>query len=398
VERRSIVVLGVGQCVNWGVLYYAFAVLVLPLERELGVPTWVVTGAFSVALLMSAVLAPAVGRWSDSDRGALVMQIGGVGAAALLTAWTLLPGLLSLYIVWAGLGLCMAATLYEPAFAIIGRAHDDPGERLRAIALITLCGGLASTVFIPGTALLVRTAGWRVAVVALAALLLLSTLSMRVLVFRRLSRPSNRRRSGDSPVDVVDRHIEQRPPVVMTAVFAFASFSSAAFIANLMPALDERGVSSERAAMVGGFMGVMQLPGRALVMNGRVAASPQALVTISFGLQAAGLAGVALARPVGVILFATILFALGAGLTTLMRPHLIHTMFSGLSAGSLNGRIARQQQFARALGPFVAAWLAGVVGYAAIFAIIAGSFTAVALMARRALSNFQLQHTRGEMI
>jgi hypothetical protein len=133
-------------------------------------------------------------------------------------------------------------------------------------------------------------------------------------------------------------------------------------------------------------------------MNGRVAASPQALVTISFGLQAAGLAGVALARPVGVILFATILFALGAGLTTLMRPHLIHTMFSGLSAGSLNGRIARQQQFARALGPFVAAWLAGVVGYAAIFAIIAGSFTAVALMARRALSNFQLQHTRGEMI
>ena len=89
--------LGVGQCVNRGVLYYAFAVLVPSLERELGVATWVVTGAFSVALLMSAFLAPAVGRWSDSDRGALVMQIGGFGAAVLLAAWTLLPGVLSLY-------------------------------------------------------------------------------------------------------------------------------------------------------------------------------------------------------------------------------------------------------------------------------------------------------------
>jgi hypothetical protein len=71
---RAVVALGIGQCVNWGVLYYAFAVLVLPVERELGVATWVVTGAFSLALLMSAALAPAIGRWGDRDRGALVMQ------------------------------------------------------------------------------------------------------------------------------------------------------------------------------------------------------------------------------------------------------------------------------------------------------------------------------------
>lgn len=93
---RTVVALGIGQCVNWGALYYAFAVLVLPLQRELGVPTWIVTGAFSLALLMSAALAPAVGRWGDRDRGAIVMQAGGLGAAALLVVWTLMPGVLSL--------------------------------------------------------------------------------------------------------------------------------------------------------------------------------------------------------------------------------------------------------------------------------------------------------------
>ena len=129
----AIAALGIGQCVNWGVLYYAFPILVLPLERELGVATWVVTGAFSLALLMSAALAPAIGRWGDRDRGALIMQAGGFSAAALLAAWTLLPGVLMLYLVWAALGLGMAATLYEPAFVIVGRAYDDPARRLRAL-------------------------------------------------------------------------------------------------------------------------------------------------------------------------------------------------------------------------------------------------------------------------
>ena len=79
--------------------------------------------------------------------------------------------------------------------------------------------------------------------------------------------------------------------------------------------------------MLGGLIGVMQLPGRALVMSGLFSGSPMRLVAVSLGLQAAGLAGVAFARPFMMLLLATVLFALGAGLTTLIRPHLIHTMF-----------------------------------------------------------------------
>src|SRR5688572_19182314 len=117
---RSVVVLGIGQCVNWGVLYYAFAVLLLPVEGDLAVPRWVVTGAFSLALLMSAVLAPTIGRWCDRGDGPLVMQAGGFTAACLLCLWAVAPNVATLYVTWTGLGLCMAATLYEPAFAIVG--------------------------------------------------------------------------------------------------------------------------------------------------------------------------------------------------------------------------------------------------------------------------------------
>jgi len=51
--RRAVWTVGLGQCVSWGVVYYAFGVIVVPIEREFGAERWVVVGAFSLALLAS---------------------------------------------------------------------------------------------------------------------------------------------------------------------------------------------------------------------------------------------------------------------------------------------------------------------------------------------------------
>lgn len=383
--RRAVIALGIGQLVNWGVLYYAFAILVVPLQRELAASTWVVTGAFSLALFTSAILAPAIGRWGDRDRGPLLMQAGGLTAAALLVAWTLMPGVRMLYVVWAALGLCMAATLYEPAFVIVGRAYDDPARRLRALAAVTLFGGLASTVFLPGTAALVDAVGWRSAVLALAGLLVLSTGITHTFVFRHLSAAPVRSGAGRSASHATDERPDPGRFLFVVASFALASLASAGFAANLVPALVERGASTATAAMFGGLMGVMQLPGRALLMKGALSCSPARLVAASLLLHAVGLAAVALAPTMFVVTLGTMTFALGAGLTTLVRPYLIQTMFSSGSGGYLNGRLARHQQLARAAGPLVIAWLGGVVGYTSAFALIAGVFTIFALTSRGVL-------------
>ena len=73
------------------------------------------------------------------------------------------------------------------------------------------------------------------------------------------------------------------------------------------------------------------------------------------------------------------LFALGAGLMTLIRPHVIQTIFGLERTGHLNGRVARSQQLARAAGPVVAVALAGVVGYGAVFGLLASVMAALAL-------------------
>ena len=79
------------------------------------------------------------------------------------------------------------------------------------------------------------------------------------------------------------------------------------------------------------------------------------------------------------------IFAIGAGLTTLVRPHLIQTMFSSGSDGALNGRLARHQQLARAAGPLAIAGLGGTVGYGMAFAVLAAAFSLFALASQGVL-------------
>lgn len=47
-----------------GMLYYGFSVLLLPMVSELHSSRAVVAGAFSLGLLVMALAAPQIGRWS----------------------------------------------------------------------------------------------------------------------------------------------------------------------------------------------------------------------------------------------------------------------------------------------------------------------------------------------
>jgi MFS family permease len=389
-SSRAVIALGIGQCVNWGVLYYAFAVLLLPVEAQLGTERWVVTGAFSLALLLSAIAAPIVGRWSDRDRGARLLQGGGYAAAGLLALWALVPNVWVLYVVWAGLGLCMAATLYEPAFALVGRAHDDPAARLRALGIVTLFGGLASTIFLPLTDALVRLGGWRIGVTALAMLLALSTWMTHRIVFARSALAGvvlTRGRRAPRPAVIAIGPLSPPTPAssppsnlsLPLLAFGFTSLSSAAVIANLVPALAERAVTPTTAAAFGAMFGLMQLPGRALMMQGRFSASPFLLLAGSLGLQALGLMTWALIPSISSAFVGVALFAIGSGLTTLVRPYLVHSVFQGHETGYLNGRLAQAQQLARAAGPILAAWAVTAVSYSVVLALLGVTFAVLTM-------------------
>jgi MFS family permease len=372
VTSRAVWAIGFGQLVNWGVLYYAFGVLLVPLERALSAPRWLVAGAFSVGLLVSALVAPAAGRLADRGQGPVVMQAGGFIAAGLLIVWGLVPSIWITYIVWAGLGLCMATILYEPVFAVVGRAFGDAESRLRAIATVTVMGGLASTAFLPGTSMLVDWAGWRGAVFALAVVIAVTTMLVSRIAFREHAWSSDeirvallgsgRAAAAHHPLPGLSR---------LVTAFSLSSIVNSALASNIVAALIERRLSPSRAAMIGGLFGVMQLPGRLLMTRSSFMPSPLALLGASFGLQIVGLAALMAEGSQAAMWTGVTVFACGAGLTTLARPYLVLQAYGAGRAGAANGAIARGQQLARAVGPVSAAVLAEGTSYRSVFGLLA---------------------------
>jgi len=377
-------VIGFGQLVNWGVLYYAFGVLLVPVEAALGVPRWQVAGAFSIALLVSAIAAPAVGRLADRGQGPVVMRAGGFVAAGLLIVWAAVPTLAVTYLIWAGLGVCMAAILYEPVFTIVGRAFTDSESRLRAIATVTIMGGLASTAFLPGTTFLVTMFEWRGAVIALAAIIALTTIVVSRLAFSDLTFSFEQLHGA---IFGTEGGQIQSPSALrrLVAVFSISSVVNSALASNIVAALIERQLSPARAAAIGGLFGVMQLPGRVLMTHRSFTPGPYQLLVVSFALQILGLVALIATSQVAMWI-GVVVFAGGAGLTTLARPYIVLHAYGPDQSGRVNGVIGRGQQLARAAGPVSAAALASAIGgYGTVFAAMA-TLLAVAIVLMKATS------------
>ena len=156
-NRRLVAWLSLGQLITWGSVFYTFALLMEPVERELGLTRAQSSLAFSLALLAEGALAYPVGRWIDRGHERAVMTGGSllVGLCLLLHSAVQSRGRLLRGVDRLGAGL--AATLYNPVFAVVTRRFPD--DFRRAIITLTFLGGLASTVFIPLSAWLDRRPG-----------------------------------------------------------------------------------------------------------------------------------------------------------------------------------------------------------------------------------------------
>ena len=252
--RRAVWLLGLCQCVLWGVLYYSFSVLLVPMERDLGLSRTAVAGAFSAGLFAMAVLAPIIGRGLDAGHAARVTRLGIVLAVSGLALVASAQGPWALYVGWLGIGAAMAMLLYEPAFALVIRAVADDGHRLRALAAVTVLGGLASTIFLPLLAEVIELWGWRAAVLACAAVVVLAAWVMETRVVPALpaAGPTSPR---------ARRARESWPPhlAAVVAIFASGTLACMALTTLLIPLLVDRGASPSTAALVLAALGLAQL-------------------------------------------------------------------------------------------------------------------------------------------
>jgi MFS family permease len=259
-DRRLVLWLSLAQLITWGSVFYTFALLLEPVERELGLTRAQSSLAFSLALLAEGLCAYPVGRWIDRGHERAVMTGGSLLVVAALAWHSQVRSVEAFYLVWALLGAALAATLYNPVFAVVTRRF--PNDFRRAIITMTFLGGLASSVFIPLSAWLIAAFGWRQALLVLAALHLLVCVPLHAICLRGAP-PANAApvASEHSPATLL-----RSAPFLLIGVFVVGMMAiTAAIPPHLISLLRESGLREAWVIAIPATIGVMQVLGRLLL-------------------------------------------------------------------------------------------------------------------------------------
>jgi MFS family permease len=374
----QILALGSAQTIAWASSNYLPAILAAPIALDLGISRATVFGAFSVALVVTGLAGPAVGRLIDRGHGRAMLVASNIVhiIGLLLLAGASSPQLL--FAAWIVLGAGMAMGLYDAAFATLVRLHGDAART--PITGITLIAGFASTLGWPLTAWIAGAEGWRTACMAWSAIHLCIALPLNALCIpsaparppghRDASRPAA---SASAPELKSQPSAHQAPPrnafAMLVLYFAATAFVTSAMGAHLPGLLAAGGISAATALAAAALMGPAQVAARLtefLAMR-RYRFHPMLTARIAGTLQPLGVAvliatgGLPLVASLAPFAY-TLLYGAGNGMLTIAKGTLPLALFGPESYGLRQGLLNVVARAMQALAPFAFGWMMDDLG------------------------------------
>ena len=385
-QRWTVARLGTAQTLAWASSYYLPAMLAAPMARDLGVATPTVFAAFSVALIVSALLGPFAGRAIDRHGGRPVLVCTNLLFAAALVGMALAQGPVGLFAAWVLMGVAMGSGLYEAAFATLVRLYGQ-GAR-GAITGITLIAGFASTVGWPLSAWMEAQWGWRGACAGWAALHLLVGVPLNGWLPSADTAKKPPPPSADEPAAATLEPAAPATPaavhplrttILLSFVFAVTWFTSTAMAAHLPRLLQASGTSLQAAVALAALVGPAQVAARLLEFGflRRLHTLLSAQLAAAAHPVGAGLLMV-LGGPAAAVF--TLLHGAGNGILTIAKGTLPLVLFGPAGYGARQGLMMVPARVAQAFAPVLfgmaldhagaaALWLTTLLGLAALAAL-----------------------------
>ncbi|MGQ0728352.1 MFS transporter [Acidovorax sp.] len=385
-QRWTVARLGTAQTLAWASSYYLPAMLAAPMARDLGVATPTVFAAFSVALIVSALLGPFAGRAIDRHGGRPVLMGTNLLFAAALAGMALAQGPVGLFAAWVLMGVAMGSGLYEAAFATLVRLYGQ-GAR-SAITGITLIAGFASTVGWPLSAWMETQWGWRGACAGWAALHLLVGVPLNGWLPRadaadKAPEPSTDAIAAPTTEPAVSAPLTPAHPlrttVLLSLVFAVTWFTSTAMAAHLPRLLQASGTSLQAAVALAALVGPAQVAARLLEFGFLRRLHPLLSAQLAAAAHPVG-AGLlmVLGGPAAAVF--TVLHGAGNGILTIAKGTLPLVLFGPAGYGARQGLMMVPARVAQAFAPVLfgmlldsagaaALWLTTLLGLAALGAL-----------------------------
>lgn len=347
--------LGLTQIILWGGSFFLVAVLAGPVVESTGWPRGLVVGALSLAILVSGLPSPWVGRMIRRHGGRPVLVAGAFLIAAGQVLMALSSSLPMFLAAWAVTGLGMSAGLYDPLFAAIGQAYGAAARG--AITQVSVASGFAITLCWPTTSALIAEVGWRGACLVYAALAVLVVAPIFAWVIPRRERPAEAAAepSATSPPEP-DAEMRRLPGERLLALtFTSAAILMTAISVQLLEMLQARGVAAGTAVALGALIGPSQVGARIVELLLARTAHPvwgQLVSSVSVGL---GL--LLLAVDPSLAWLAIVLYGAGNGVRTVVRGTLPLALYGRDEYPAAMGRLARLPLLGQAATPLACGYV-----------------------------------------
>jgi len=371
--------LGVTQILGYGTLMYAYAVLLPYMAEDLGLSLSFVFGLLSMGLFAGGLVSPLAGHLVDRFGGRWVMTGGSVVAGLALMLMALVEGTLALFCTILVAEAAGMFVLYNVAFASVARLDLKIPAR-KSISIISLFGGIASTIFWPLTLWLYEAHGWQSTWVILGIAYLLVATPIHFFVLRlppasaRPDRSAGTSQRMDWPE--LTGAARKRGMLWMIVSFVFSGYLMGAVMTLWVTNVEDLGHSAAMAALAGAVIGPFKTVGRFFEMVVSRNMYPLVTYALSLGLMMSGfLTLLVLGFTLPGLMLAAALYGMGDGIKTIARGTLPLALFGQKGYGARLGWISFVQMSTNASAPFAFAWITqsfgGWTSFAAMSAVLA---------------------------
>jgi MFS family permease len=376
---RAVPVLAVTQILAWGTIYYPIALTAPIIAADHDWSKAYAMAGFSTGLLVSGMASSQVGRLIDRYGGHRVMSVGSLMGATGLLGLGFGNGSALYFLTWIALGFAMSASLYNSSFATLGRIFGDAARR--PITVLTVIGGITSTISWPSTHALIDAVGWRNTYFIYASLLMFVAAPLH---WRALPRD----RASSERVHVPKAQTSSAPllpprglPFVLVAGgFSSFSFMFSGFLANFLSIFSRLGLDAGTAIMISTLIGPSQMAARfgefAIARNAhplQIVRTVLSLLVLGYVLLA--LLGVSITTSVAL----AISYGVANGLMTIATATVPLALFGSAAYGTLIGRLGGPPLLMQSAAPFVVAFVAERASDRLALAVLA-AFAALSLV------------------
>lgn len=356
---RVVTALGLAQTISWASSYYVPAVLAAPMAAHFGLPAVWVFAAFSMAMVVSALVGPWAGARIDRLGGRGVLIVSNLIFASGLLILATAPHIAVVFVGWAVIGLGMGIGLYEAGFATLTAIY---GRDARApITGITLIAGFASTIGWPLSGVMLALWGWQGACLGWALIQICIALPLNMWL-----------PTGTQTAQQVDAASSDGPPPsrralgILAFVFAVTWFNATAMAAHLPSLLQQAGASTAMAIAAGALIGPAQVAARVLEFSLLRRLHP--LVMTRLAAAAHPVAAVALVSFGGPAAYVfAVLHGAGNGILTIAKGTLPLALFGPAGYGARLGWLNAPARIAQAAAPLIFGAALGAWGLSAIW-------------------------------